>query len=117
MKDLSNHFRELIQPLLPDDSPIVMPGGTPDIIILCTWRLTVDVHRPSKRPRMIRIVIAEEALDDYARGSDGMRLASDPRLGDWLRGQLNAFDPNHDAQLGVEPPPVTWPLSTLELNC
>jgi hypothetical protein len=116
MKDFSNHFRELIQPLLPDDSRIVMPGGTPDMIILCTWRLTGEMHRPGKRSRMIRIVIAEEALEDYSRGSDGLRLASDARLGDWLRRQLNAFDPDHDAPLGVEPPPVTCPLSTLELN-
>jgi len=34
----------------------------------------------------------------------------------WLKHQLSTFDPNHDSPLGVEPPPVTWPVSTQVLN-
>jgi hypothetical protein len=29
---------------------------------------------------------------------------------------LSTFDPNHDSPLGVEPPAVTWPVSTAILN-
>jgi hypothetical protein len=29
---------------------------------------------------------------------------------------LSVFDPNHDSPLGVEPPAVTWPVSTGVLN-
>jgi hypothetical protein len=65
---------------------------------------------------MIRIVISVEALADYARGSDGTRLASDARFAAWLRQQLSTFDPNHDSPLGVEPPAVTWPVGTRALN-
>jgi hypothetical protein len=65
---------------------------------------------------MIRIVIDEEAMQNYARGSDEARLACDARFGVWLRAQLSAFDPNHDSPLGVEPAPVTWPVSTHILN-
>jgi hypothetical protein len=61
---------------------------------------------------MIRIVINEEALQEYARGSDDARRASDERFGAWLRRQLTGFDPNHDSPLGVEPAPVTWPVSS-----
>jgi hypothetical protein len=116
MKDYSNHFRELIERQLPEESRILMPRGGQDMMILATWRLTGDALRPSKRSRMLRIVLAEEALRDYARGSDGVRLASDARLVAWLKRQLSTFDPSHDAPLGVEPPPVTWPVSTQILN-
>jgi hypothetical protein len=116
MKDYSGHFRNLVELQLPDDSRVLMPRGGQDMMILATWRLAADAFRASKRSRMIRIVISEEALQDYARGSDGTRLASDERFGAWLRQQLKSFDPNHDAPLGVEPPPVTWPVSTFVLN-
>jgi hypothetical protein len=80
MKDYRGHFRELVEFQTPDDSRILMPRGGQDMMILATWRLSTDALRASKRSRMIRIVIAEEALQDYARGSDGARLASDERL-------------------------------------
>jgi hypothetical protein len=116
MKDHGAHFRKLIESHLPDNSRTVMLRGGPDIIILATWSLPGDPFRPAKRSRMIRIVISEEAIQDYAAGTDGVRLASDQRFTNWLRHRLSGFDPNHDAPLGVEPPSVTWPLSTLDLN-
>jgi hypothetical protein len=116
MRDFSNHFRELVKGQLGDDPRILVPRGAQDMMILATWRLSADVFRASKRSRMIRIVISEQALQDYARGSDGARLASDERFVTWLRRQLSTFDPNHDSPLGVEPPAVTWPVSTVALN-
>jgi hypothetical protein len=115
MKDYSPHFRKLVQAEIPDDSRILMPHGQRDMIILTTWKLQ-DPLRPSKRSRMIRILIIQEALEDYARGNDGHRLASDDRFTNWLKEQLKGFNPNHDSPLGVEPAPVTWNLSTMILN-
>ena len=116
MKDYSNHFRDLIEQQIPDDARILLPRDAGDMIILVSWRLKNDDFRPSKRSRMIRIVISEEAIEDHAAGSDGVRLASDTRFVSWLKRQLDKFDPDHDAPLGVEPSPVTWTLTTLELN-
>jgi hypothetical protein len=116
MKDYGSHFRQLVELQLPDDSRILMPRGGQDMMLLATWRLSTDTFRATKRSKMIRIVIAEEALQDYARGSDGARIASDARFAAWLRRQLSSFDPNHDSPLGVEPPAVTWPIGTLALN-
>jgi hypothetical protein len=116
MKDYSSHFRNLVELRLPDESRILTPRGGQDMMILASWRLPADTFRASKRSRMVRIVIDEEALQEYARGSDDARLASDERFGAWLQNQLSAFDPNHDSPLGVEPPPVTWPVSTQVLN-
>jgi hypothetical protein len=116
MKDFSNHFRHVVEGELPEDSRILVPRGGQDMMILATWRLESDAFRASRRSRMIRIVVTEEALKDYARGADEVRIAGDDRFKAWLRKQLSAFDPNHDAPLGVEPPPVTWTLSTFELN-
>jgi hypothetical protein len=116
MKDFSNHFRELVKRELGDDPRVLVPRGAHDMMILATWRLSSDALRPHKRSRMIRIVISQEALADYARGGDDLRLASDERFMVWFRRQLSAFDPNHESPLGVEPPSVTWPLSTGVLN-
>jgi hypothetical protein len=116
MKDYSSHFRVLVESQLPDDSRILMPRGGQDMMILASWRLSTETFRASKRSRMIRIVISEEAIADYARGGDSERLASDARFVAWLKRQLSTFDPDHDSPLGVEPPPVTWPVSTLALN-
>ena len=117
MKDFSAQFRALIAAELPKDSRIVMPRGDDGLMILATWRLPPDdPYRPAKRSRMVRIAITQEALKDYAAGSDSVRLASNERMSAWLRAQIAAFDPHHDAPLGVEPAPVTWPLGTVELN-
>jgi hypothetical protein len=116
IKDFSNHFRALVERQLPEDPRILIPHDGPDMMILATWRLGAAPPRPHKRSRMLRIVISEEALEDYARGSDGVRLASDERFVAWLQRGLKDFDPNHESPLGVEPPAVTWPVSTLDLN-
>ena len=116
MKDFSAQFRTLVEAELPKDSRIVMPRGDEGLMILATWRLPAEPFRPAKRSRMIRITISQEALEDYAAGSNGTRLAADARFIAWLRAQLAAFDPQHDAPLGVEPRPATWSMGTLELN-
>ena len=117
MKDFSNHFRELVKSQLDDDPRILVPRGAQDMMILATWRLSGDALRPNKRSRMIRIVIAQEALETYARGGDDERRASDERFVEWFKRQLSAFDPNHDSPLGVEPPAVTWQVGPAILNC
>jgi hypothetical protein len=116
MKDYSNHFRELVKHQLGDDPRILVPRGAQDMMILATWRLSGDTQRPHKRSRMVRIVISQEALEDYAGRSEDLRRASDERFVAWIRRQLSTFDPNHDSPLGVEPPSVTWPVSTGVLN-
>jgi len=116
LKDLSSHFRVLLERELPEDARVLAPEGGADVILLATWRLNTDPGRPSKRSRMIRIVISEEAIKDYRRGSDGARLAGNERFLAWLKDQLRRFDPNHDAPLGVEPPGVAWAVDTRVLN-
>jgi hypothetical protein len=116
MKDFSAQFRALVEGALPKDSRIVMPRGDDGLMILATWRLPGDPFRPAKRSRMVRIAITQEALEDYAGGDDGARLASNERLVAWLRRQIAAFDPHHDSPLGVEPAPAIWPVGTRELN-
>ena len=116
VKDYSAHFRAMVEAQLPDDARILMPRGGADLMILVTWRLHSEPLRPSKRSRLVRIVVSEEAQEDYAVGTPAARGLSDARLVNWLRAQLGAFDPDHEAPLGVEPPAVTWLLGTAELN-
>lgn len=116
MKDYSNHFRELVARQLGDDPRILVPRGAQDMMILATLRLASEPLRPNKRSRMIRIVISQEALESYANGDAEVRLAGDARFVAWFGRQMSTFDPNHDSPLGVEPPAVTWPVSTRILN-
>jgi hypothetical protein len=115
VKDYAPHFRAMLEDQLPDDARVLMPRGPQDMVMLASWRLR-DPLRPAKRSRMIRIVISQEAIQDYARRDEALRLASDTRFIDWIQRQLKSFDPNHNAPLGVEPAPVTWNLPTLLLN-
>jgi hypothetical protein len=115
MKDYGPHFRTLAEKSLPESSRILVSGGGPDLLILATWLLG-DANRPAKRSRLVRICISQEALEDYAAGRESVRRASDARFQDWLGARLQAFDPTHEAPLGVEPPAVTWMLDTRELN-
>jgi hypothetical protein len=39
MKDLTTHFRELVERQLTDDPRVLIPDGAPDMMILATWRL------------------------------------------------------------------------------
>ena len=116
MKDYSGHFRQLVEMQLPGESRILMPRGGREMMILASWRLKNDEFRASKRSKMMRIVISEEAIGQYASGSHEARALSDARFAAWLRRKLSDFDPNHDSPLGVEPPSVTWNVNTFELN-
>ncbi len=116
VKDFGAHFRELLQAQLPQGARILMPRGGTDLMFLASWKLATTPGRPAKRSRMVRLVITREAVKDYAAATDVSRQASDVRLVAHCRAQLAAFDPNHDAPLGVEPPAVTWPVDALTLN-
>ncbi len=116
MRDFSSHFRELLQGQLPKGTRVLMPRGGADMLLLASWKLLTEPGRPAKSSRRVRLVIAKEAVKDYAAATESVRLASDARLVAHCRAQLAGFDPNHDSPLGVEPPAVTWPVDTLTLN-
>jgi hypothetical protein len=116
LKDFSTHFRKLVAGELPKYSRILMPRGGGTLTIFATWGLPGDPSRGAERLRMIRIAITQAALEDYAGGSNRVRLASNRRFVAWLRRQIAVFNPHHDSPLHIEPPPVTWPIGTRELN-
>ena len=116
MRDFSPHFRGLLEGLLPRGARVLTPRGGADMILLASWHLPREPGRAAKRSRMVRIVIAKEAVADYAAGDEGGRRASDGRLLSVWKHQLAMFDPSHDSPLGVEPPSVTWNIDTLSLN-
>ena len=116
MRDFSAHFRGLLQALLPKGARVLMPRGGADMMLLASWKLPTEPGRPAKSSRMVRLVIAREAIKDYAAAAETSRMASDARFVSHCREQLAAFNPHHDAPMGVEPPAVTWSVDTLTLN-
>jgi hypothetical protein len=115
LKDFSTHFRKLVAAELPKDSRILIPRGGGTLTIFATWALPGDPSLGAERSRMIRIAITQGALEEYAGGNNRARLASNRRFVAWLR-RIAAFNPHTDSPLRIEPPPVTWPIGTRELN-
>ena len=116
VRDFSPHFRGLLEGLLPKGARVLMPRGGADLILLASWNLPREPGRAARRSRMVRIVMARDALESYAAGDDLLRRSSDMRLVSHWRSHLASFDPNHDTPLGVEPPSVTWAIDALTLN-
>lgn len=116
MRDFSPHFRGLLESLLPKGARVLLPRGGADLMLLASWNLPREPGRAAKRSRLVRIIMARDALENYAAADDMRRSASDTRLVAHWRSQLATFDPTHDTPLGVEPPAVTWPIDSLALN-
>jgi hypothetical protein len=116
LEDVNTHFRKLVAGELPEDSCILVPRGGGALTIFATWGLPGHPSRGTERSRMIRIAITQGALEDYAGGNNRVRLASNRRFVAGLRRQIAAFNPHQDSPLHIEPPPVTWPIGTRELN-
>ncbi len=110
-------WRAIAESVFPADARFVEPPYEPgDWILFVSWKLGTDPTRPNKRSKTVRVVVSEEAVEDYERGSAGERLAADWRFERWLLRRLRGFDPEHQAPLGHEPQAEAWVIETVELN-
>lgn len=114
-------WREIAERVFPEDARIIeLPARTPheanEWRLLVSWRLGTDPARPSKRSKIVQIVIDDEALEDYAHSPIGARFAADARLEAWLRAKWESFDGDHDTQERFYPPVVPWKVGTRDLN-
>lgn len=114
--DLTEALRGVAERVFPRDARIIAPPGEGDFVLLASWKVNDDPERPSKRSKTVRIMVSEEAVEDYRSGVPGERLNAQRRFEAWLRAKVAGFDPRHDRPLGHEPPVEGWPIGTLELN-
>lgn len=116
MPNHDDRLRAIAEKCLPMGARLIASGGEGYYVMLASWKLGTDPARPHKRSKTLRIVLTQEALDDYARGAKGERNSADARFEASLRSRLSKFNPSHDAPLGSEPPIEKWDIGTIELN-
>ncbi len=80
-----------------------------------SWKLGTDQSRPSKRAKRIRIIIPWETVYDYQNKSERQRKNDDEKLMQFIRSNLENFEPNHDNPM-VGPPEVKWIAGPRVLN-
>ncbi len=115
MKDWSAHLRSVVARSFSREARVLTVEGRDGLVLVISWKVGTDPKRPSKRSKTIRLVIDEEALEDYAAAPAGQREIADARLVEHLTEQLMRFDPDHHAPLGQDPPIVLWTIGTATL--
>lgn len=79
-KKLQHHWLDLIRPLFMKDADLNILYQKDDYEVLVSWKLGTDPSRPSKRSKTIRIIVSEEAVEDYLKKSARQRENDDEKL-------------------------------------
>jgi hypothetical protein len=107
-EELLDHWVKLIRRFFPVDAkftPGPYPGGC---CLWVGWKLKNDPARSNKPSRKIRIVIDQEAIEDYReKDQEGQRQA-DERLKEFVKESLKGFDPEHELIRYQTPPIEDW---------
>jgi hypothetical protein len=113
---LQSHWSDLIRPLFKQGTDFRIKDFINHYELVVSWKLGSDPSRPSKRSPNIRIIVSEEAVEDYQEKSERQKKKDDERLVQFIKLNLASFDPNHDNPIGVRPPEVEWIIGTTVLN-
>lgn len=107
--DEVDKWAELIKPIFPKEAEItVVDHEDPEIRV--SWKLKNDPNRPNKRSKLLRIIIAEEAVSD-CRDFE----AAGTKLENIIKQKYLTYDPNHN--MSVETTPTEeWLISTFDIN-
>lgn len=108
----AEEISDLIRPIFPDGASLSVHPNGDDLVFLISWKLGGDPKRPKKRSRKIRLMISQEALEDYATASEAARSAAMIRLMKYVRDRYQEFEPDHDAPPHVPPPEDSWLATT-----
>lgn len=95
-RNLQNHWSDLIRPLFKQSAELRVLDFKDHYEAVVSWKLGTDPSRPSKRSKTIRIIVSEEAVEDYLKKSESKRENDDEKLVQFIKSNLENFDPNHD---------------------
>ncbi len=101
-------LREWISPDLPDGAAFGIQPGEGDRVIRINWLLGNDPECPDKRSKTIRLVVAEEAVEEYEQAPQAGKETAKARLVGYFRARLAEFDPDHDSPRHTQPPEESW---------
>ena len=102
-----NHWRELLKSLFPPSTYIRIRVDK-SVVFGIDWRLQSTQAKPSQFSRLIKIMVTESVLADYFKLNPVKRGKADQKFFEFVRQQLQHFDPHHNTPLGDVPPQEEW---------
>jgi hypothetical protein len=107
---LCNQLIESIKDIFPKHAKLRCnyDGHRTCYICLIDWKL----NRLNKRSKLIRIVITEEALDDYSDSLPAKQKEAQKFFKKHIESKYKQFDPNHEDQIQ----PNDWLVTTDIIN-
>lgn len=114
--NLQDHWLNLIRPLFKPDADFKILDLKDDYEVVISWKLHTDLSRPSKRSKTIRIIVSRESVEDYQNKSEHQQKNDDEKLTQFIKLNLENFEPNHDSPIEEGPPEVKWITGSHILN-
>ena len=105
MDEIKRHWLDIITDYFPEESELTLSPTKDDFSLDVSWKLITDQNRPSKRSRILRLIIPDETIQDYSNAGDTSKSSYDQRLIDFVKDTINKFQPDHDTPIG-QPRPV-----------
>lgn len=115
-KKLQDNWNSMLRVFFPEDAEFNTVEHPDRYEATVSWRINTDPERPNKRSQTIRIVVSEEAVDDYKNKSDKVRARDDNKLKQFIVDNLKKFDPDHDTPKEMPCPVVKWVAGSDVLN-
>ena len=104
MNEIKRHWFDVIEDYFPEGAELTLSPTEDDFSLDVSWYLMNDENRPSKRSRILRLIIPFETITDYSNANEDSRHSYDQRLIAFVRDTLNNFEPDHDTPVGQERP-------------
>jgi len=115
-RGLKEHWLNIIRPLFRPDADLRILDSKDDYEVLVSWKLHTDPSRPSKRSKRIIIIVPLEVVEDYPNKTERQQKSDDEKLIQFIKLNLENFEPNHDSPIEVVPPEVKWIAGSNILN-
>jgi hypothetical protein len=90
-EDLLDHWVKMIRPIFPTNAWIISELSKEDYIIQIDWNIDNDAKRGNKRSRKIKIVIKEDAINDYLGKNIQDRESYNITLIQWMNERYAQF--------------------------
>jgi hypothetical protein len=113
--EVGESLRSIVKRVFPEGARLVTTDSGGQLVMFVSWPLAGDPCRPARRSRSVRLVVTREMTERLRGLDEAARSAALVHLEAWLRERAAAFEPDHDAPRGVEPPVETWRLGPREL--
>lgn len=114
-KSIIEHWKHLVKPLFPRQA-FVRGLGKKDLIIAIDWLMDCPEDPPSKRSRLIKIMIKEDVISRYDTLSEEQQKKIDDKLLGYVQEKLKTFEPKHKIPRGGIAPQVEWPVDVTTLK-